>query len=81
MIQKKIIALKPDLVLGHESMLATEKDAYKILTDAGINVFVVPDATNLKEVEKSIATIGDLTGTEKEATKVTDSMEKQKNSY
>ncbi|WP_252220378.1 hypothetical protein, partial [Clostridium sp. CMCC3678] len=55
-----------------------EKDAYKILTDAGINVFVVPDATNLKEVEKSIATIGDLTGTEKEATKVTDSMEKQK---
>ncbi|NHX34524.1 ABC transporter substrate-binding protein, partial [Escherichia coli] len=26
----------------------------------------------------SIATIGDLTGTEKEATKVTDSMEKQK---
>lgn len=50
-------------------MLATEKDAYKILTDAGINVFVVPDATNLKEVEKSIATIGDLTGTEKEATK------------
>lgn len=75
---EKIIALKPDLVLGHESMLATEKDAYKILTDAGINVFVVPDATNLKEVEKSIATIGDLTGTEKEATKVTDSMEKQK---
>lgn len=75
---EKIIALKPDLVLGHEPMLATEKDAYKILTDAGINVFVVPDATNLKEVEKSIATIGDLTGTEKEATKVTDSMEKQK---
>lgn len=75
---EKIIALKPDLVLGHESMLATEKDAYQLLKDAGVNVFVVPNATNLKETEKSIATIGELTGKEKEASKVTDSMEKQK---
>ncbi|EAH4324879.1 ABC transporter substrate-binding protein [Listeria monocytogenes] len=75
---EKIIAIKPDLVLGHESMLATEKDAYQLLKDAGINVFVVPDATDLKAAEKSIITVGKLTGKEKEAKKVTDSMEEQK---
>ncbi|EKF1560759.1 ABC transporter substrate-binding protein [Listeria monocytogenes] len=75
---EKIIAIKPDLVLGHESMLATEKDAYQLLKDAGINVFVVPDATDLKAAEKSIITVGKLTGKEKEAKEVTDSMEEQK---
>ncbi|EKM9526776.1 ABC transporter substrate-binding protein [Listeria monocytogenes] len=75
---EKIIAIKPDLVLGHESMLATEKDAYQLLKDAGINVFVVPDATDLKVAEKSIITVGKLTGKEKEAKEVTDSMEEQK---
>ncbi|EDO0934091.1 ABC transporter substrate-binding protein [Listeria monocytogenes] len=75
---EKIIAIKPDLVLGHESMIATEKDAYQLLKDAGINVFVVPDATDLKAAEKSIITVGKLTGKEKEAKEVTDSMEEQK---
>ncbi|EAE5920802.1 ABC transporter substrate-binding protein [Listeria monocytogenes] len=75
---EKIIAIKPDLVLGHESMLATEKDAYQLLKDAGINVFVIPDATDLKAAEKSIITVGKLTGKEKEAKEVTDSMEEQK---
>ncbi|ECW8276951.1 ABC transporter substrate-binding protein [Listeria monocytogenes] len=75
---EKIIVIKPDLVLGHESMLATEKDAYQLLKDAGINVFVVPDATDLKAAEKSIITVGKLTGKEKEAKEVTDSMEEQK---
>ncbi|EAD2624977.1 ABC transporter substrate-binding protein [Listeria monocytogenes] len=75
---EKIIAIKPDLVLGHESMLATEKDAYQLLKDAGINVFVVPDTTDLKAAEKSIITVGKLTGKEKEAKEVTDSMEEQK---
>ncbi|EKZ4846046.1 TPA: ABC transporter substrate-binding protein [Listeria monocytogenes] len=75
---EKIIAIKPDLVLGHESMLATEKDAYQLLKDAGIKVFVVPDATDLKAAEKSIITVGKLTGKEKEAKEVTDSMEEQK---
>ncbi|EAD8166086.1 ABC transporter substrate-binding protein [Listeria monocytogenes] len=75
---EKIIAIKPDLVLGHESMLATEKDAYQLLKDAGINVFVVPDATDLKAAEKSIITVGKLTGKENEAKEVTDSMEEQK---
>ncbi|ECB9580539.1 ABC transporter substrate-binding protein [Listeria monocytogenes] len=75
---EKIIAIKPDLVLCHESMLATEKDAYQLLKDAGINVFVVPDATDLKAAEKSIITVGKLTGKEKEAKEVTDSMEEQK---
>ncbi|EAD9124182.1 ABC transporter substrate-binding protein [Listeria monocytogenes] len=75
---EKIIAIKPDLVLGHESMLATEKDAYQLLKDAGINVFVVPDATDLKAAEKSIITVGKLTGKEKEAKEVTYSMEEQK---
>ncbi|ECB9645711.1 ABC transporter substrate-binding protein [Listeria monocytogenes] len=75
---EKIIAIKPDLVLGHESMLATEQDAYQLLKDAGINVFVVPDATDLKAAEKSIITVGKLTGKEKEAKEVTDSMEEQK---
>ncbi|MBC1733776.1 ABC transporter substrate-binding protein [Listeria seeligeri] len=75
---EKIISLKPDLVLGHESMLSSQKDAYQQLKDAGITVFVVPDATNLKDTEKTITTIGELTGTEKEATQVTTSMEDQK---
>ncbi|MBF2599110.1 ABC transporter substrate-binding protein [Listeria seeligeri] len=75
---EKIISLKPDLVLGHESMLSAQKDAYQQLKDAGINLFVVPDATNLKDTEKTITTIGELTGTDKEAKQVTTSMEDQK---
>lgn len=75
---EKIISLKPDLVLGHESMLSSQKDAYQQLKDAGINLFVVPDATNLKDTEKTITTIGELTATDKEAKQVTTSMEDQK---
>ncbi|MHC5407776.1 ABC transporter substrate-binding protein [Listeria seeligeri] len=75
---EKIISLKPDLVLAHESMLSAQKDAYQQLKDAGINIFIVPDATNLKDTEKTITTIGELTATDKEAKQVTTSMEDQK---
>ncbi|KZE64289.1 iron ABC transporter substrate-binding protein [Fictibacillus phosphorivorans] len=61
---EKIVGLKPDLVLAHESGMATAKDGLKQLEDAGIAVFVVKDATNFDDTYDSIDTISEVTGTE-----------------
>lgn len=75
---EKIIAMKPDLVLGHESSLNFQKDAYKQLEEAKIPLFVVKDAQTLQSAEKTIEQIGQLTGTTDKAKAVVQRMEKQK---
>jgi iron complex transport system substrate-binding protein len=71
---EKIVGLKPDLVLAHESGMSTAKDGLKQLEDAGIDVFVVNDATNFVETYESIETIAEATGTENEGDKIVKSM-------
>lgn len=75
---EKIIAMKPDLVLGHESSLNFQKDAYKQLEEAKTPLFVVKDAQTLQSAEKTIEQIGQLTGTTDKAKAVVQRMEKQK---
>lgn len=62
---EKVISLKPDLVLAHESSMSASADAIKQLKDAGITVLTVNDAQSFSEVYKSIEMIGEAGGAEK----------------
>lgn len=62
---EKVISLKPDLVLAHESSMSASADAIKQLKDAGIPVLTVNDAQSFAEVYKSIEMIGEAAGVEK----------------
>ncbi|MBK4204414.1 ABC transporter substrate-binding protein [Bacillus subtilis] len=64
---EKVISLKPDLVLAHESSMSASADAIKQLKDAGITVLTVNDAQSFSEVYKSIEMIGEAAGAEKKA--------------
>ncbi|MDQ6597392.1 ABC transporter substrate-binding protein [Bacillus salipaludis] len=65
---EKIISLKPNLVLAHESAASIEKAALQQLRDAGIKVLVVKNADHFEQVYSTIDTIGKATGeTEKAA--------------
>ncbi|MDR7001829.1 ABC transporter substrate-binding protein [Neobacillus niacini] len=59
---EKIISLKPNLVLAHESAASIEKAALQQLRDAGIKVFVVKNADHFEQVYNTIDTIGKATG-------------------
>src|SRR5699024_10946971 len=67
---EKIISLDPDLVLAHESSVASSFDAYDQIQDAGINVYFVLDATSIEETYDSITEIGQITGAEQAAEEV-----------
>ncbi|HZW67051.1 MAG TPA: ABC transporter substrate-binding protein [Pseudogracilibacillus sp.] len=67
---EKIISLDPDLVLAHESSVASSFDAYEQIQDAGINVYFVLDATSIEETYDSITEIGQITGAEQAAEEV-----------
>lgn len=69
---EKVISLKPDLVLAHESSMSA--DAIKQLKDAGITVLTVNDAQSFSEVYKSIEMIGEAGGAEKKADQLVESM-------
>ncbi|MBP0724252.1 ABC transporter substrate-binding protein [Bacillus sp. RG28] len=71
---EKIISLKPDLVLAHQSSLATAGDAFKQLKDARIPVYVVKDAETFDSVYGTILDIGKVTGKVKEANSVINKM-------
>ena len=67
---EKIISLDPDLVLAHESSVASSFDAYEQIQDAGINVYFVLDATSIEETYDSITEIGQITGANQAAEEV-----------
>ncbi|MCY8511324.1 ABC transporter substrate-binding protein [Bacillus mojavensis] len=71
---EKVISLKPDLVLAHESSMSASADAIKQLKDAGIPVLTVNDAQSFAEVYKSIEMIGEAAGVEKKAGQLVNSM-------
>ncbi|MGZ9792096.1 ABC transporter substrate-binding protein [Bacillus atrophaeus] len=71
---EKVISLKPDLVLAHESAISSSADAMKQLKDAGITVLTVNDAKSFQEVYQSIEMIGEATGAEDKAEKLISSM-------
>lgn len=64
---EKIIGLKPDLVLAHESSLNSSGDSLEQLKNAGITVVVINDAETFDAVYQSIEMIGKATGKTKEA--------------
>src|SRR4051812_40944284 len=59
---EKIISLKPDIVLAHESSAHNSEAGLQQLKDAGITVMVVNDAQNFDQVYDSIDMIGKATG-------------------
>ncbi|BCB03898.1 ABC transporter substrate-binding protein [Bacillus sp. KH172YL63] len=71
---EKIVSLKPDLVLAHESTATSAEAGLTQLKDAGINVFIVQDAKSFDEVYSTIENIGMLVGKNEEAENVISGM-------
>ncbi|MFZ3588595.1 ABC transporter substrate-binding protein [Bacillus sp. DJP31] len=72
---EKIISLKPDLVLAHESSAGTAQGGLDQLRSSGITVVVVPDATSFEGVYDSIKLIGTITGTLNKAKEIVGNMQ------
>ena len=64
---EKIISLKPDLVLAHDSAGAAAETGIQQLRDAGIDVLVINNAATIDEMYKSFELIGEATGTTAES--------------
>lgn len=75
---EKMISLKPDLVLAHESTADSTKAGLQQLKDAGIDVVVVNDAQSFDGVYESIEMIGKTIGEPEKAIELVDNM---KNSF
>ncbi|MCM3636433.1 ABC transporter substrate-binding protein [Sporosarcina luteola] len=71
---EKIVSMTPDIVFAHESMLGTSDEGLQQLRDAGINVFVVKNATNFDQTYETIKTIGQATGKTDEAETIVEDM-------
>lgn len=71
---EKIISLKPDVVLAHESGGDAAKPGLEQIKNAGIPVLVIKDATNFEETYGSIEMIAKATGTEKEGKAIVQTM-------
>lgn len=71
---EKIISLKPDVVLAHESTAVSAEAGLTQLKEAGIVVLVVPDASSFEAVYDSISLIGEVTGTSEKAEEIVSSM-------
>lgn len=69
-----IISLEPDVVLAHESGVDAAQEAFQQLDDAGIEVFVVADATDIDTTYETIENIGQVTGATEEAEQVVTEM-------
>lgn len=74
---EKMISLKPDLVLAHESTADSVKDGLQQLKDAGIQVVVVNDAQSFDSVYESIEMIGKAIGEQEKATELVDDMKER----
>lgn len=65
-----IVALNPDVVFAHGLNIGMGDEGLQQLRDAGINVFVVKNATSFEETYATITTIGEATGQVEEAEQV-----------
>ncbi len=64
---EKIVGLKPDLVLAHESTAKSAEEGLEQLRSAGVKVFIVQDAKSFEEVYDTIENIGTLVGKKDQA--------------
>jgi iron complex transport system substrate-binding protein len=71
---EKIISLKPEVVLAHESGGVAAKPGLEQIKNAGIPVLVIKDATNFEETYESIEMIAKATGTQKEGNTIIQNM-------
>lgn len=69
-----IISLEPDVVLAHASGVDAAQEAFQQLADAGIEVFVVAEATDIDTTYETIENIGQVTGAAEEAEQVVTEM-------
>lgn len=74
---EKIIALNPDLVLGHASHATNSAEGLQQLKDAGITVVLINEATSFQQAYESIEMIGKVTGAEEKATEIIDDMKER----
>lgn len=72
---EKIISLKPDLVLAHETLGETADIGMKQLKDLGIQVFYVPEAKNFDETYDMITQISIILNEETAAKKIIKNMQ------
>ncbi|KMK97367.1 ABC transporter substrate-binding protein [Rossellomorea marisflavi] len=71
---EKIVGMKPDLVLAHESTAVSAKAGLDQIRDSGIPVYVVRDASSFDKVYTTIENIGKLVGENEKAEKVVSDM-------
>jgi iron complex transport system substrate-binding protein len=71
---EKILALKPDLILLHQSQAKSHLDAITLFKKTGVNVVVVNDATSFNDAYNDIRIIGRAVGATKKAESVIASM-------
>lgn len=64
---EKIVALEPDIVFAHESIISYSEAGIEQLEAAGVKVYVVKNATTFEETYKTMQEIGLLTGKTVEA--------------
>lgn len=74
---EKIISLKPDLVLAHETIGESADVAMEQLKDLGIDVFYIPEAKNFNETYDTITQIGIMLNKADEAGKIVKSMQEK----
>ncbi|WP_064093255.1 ABC transporter substrate-binding protein [Rossellomorea aquimaris] len=71
---EKIISLKPDLVLAHESSAKSAEEGLNQLRNAGVTVYIVRDAANFEKLFTTIENIGVLVGKKEDANKTVSEM-------
>lgn len=64
---EKIISLSPDIVFAHESIVGMADAGLQQLRDAGVKVYVVPDAKDFNLTYTTIEEMGRATGKNEEA--------------
>lgn len=67
---EKVMSLRPDLVLAHESTVQTSKEGLKQLQEAGIKVLVIKNAEHFADVYGTIDMIGKATGETNKAAEI-----------
>lgn len=71
---EKIISLKPDVVLAHDTIAESADAGMQQLRDLGITVFYVSEATNFDETYDTIIQVGLIVNKNDEAKKVVQEM-------
>jgi iron complex transport system substrate-binding protein len=71
---EKVLSLKPDLVLSHESSAFSSEEGLEQLRNAGITIVVVKNDTSINDVLETIELIGEVIGTHEKAKQLTAEM-------